>query len=438
MIKRILGWTIFVLIAIFIGFIVWLFLFRESPVERIASQTQRGDSFFPVDLQSGLERQAELESGTTSAQRPGTIPRLRQLSRVPTAGAVAFTRETGSSETFITDNGVESTRPFTVTVFRYIERATGHLYEARENSLTQTRLSNTTIPKTHNAIFTPDGNRALLQYILDDNETTETLSAAVVAKSTTSPETFQLVADGYALEGVFLPQNVVSADITPSGLAYIVKNATGGSSVIISDFADRTKQIIHESPFTEWLVQRISNNRVAITTKADSRMPGFTYHMNTSGSIPTKIIGDINGLTTLVDSDEKWLIYSLSRENELTTFAYNIATKSEMRLGIKTLPEKCVFSPSKNDVLYCGATDQPERVQYPQTWYQGISTFNDNLWEINLATEEYTPLLIDREEASHSFDMTKLAVSPNDKFILFINKKDLTLWSVDLSRGRAE
>lgn len=440
MLKRILGWVIFALIAVFIGFIVWLFFFREEPVDSNFNPTQRGESFFPVDLANGLDRQGQLDQGNrTEGRGTNFIPRLRQLSKVPVAGSVTFERQTGSTQTFISDDGVEEERDFTVTIFRYLERATGHLYETKETSLTQTRLSNTTIPKVYEAAFTNDGDYVLLRYLADDEETIETLSAAVVAKSTTSPETFQLVADGYALEGEFLPQNVISADLIDSGLAYNIQNIEGGSSIIISDLADEAKRIIYESPFTQWVVQRPNVSTVTLTPKADSRALGYLYFLNTSGGQMQKVLSDIPGLTTLTSPNTKWIIYSVSRENGLNTYALNTETDEEIRLGFDTLPaDKCVFSKRNEDILYCGADDQPERVPYPETWYQGITSFNDNLWKVNLETEEYEPLLINQEEVAQSFDMIDLQVSEDDEFILFTNKKDLTLWSVDTTRQRGE
>lgn len=438
MVKRILGWVIFALVAVFIGFVIWLFFFKEEPVTQTYTPPDRGDAFFPIDIQNGIGQSGTLNPDGTpgQGQGPTVIPRVRQLSQVPVAGGIAFERPTGSSETYISDEGVEQSRAFTITTFRYIERATGHLYEARENSLTQTRLSNTTIPKIHHAKFTPNGEHVLLQYVAQDEETVETLSAKITAKSTTSPETFQLVADGYSLEGVYLPQNVMSVDVGPTTVSYVLKKGTGGSSVILTDLRDQAKRIIHDSPFSEWVVQLANPNVATITTTADSRANGFVYLLTSTGAAPKKLVGDTTGLTTLINPDNSWLLYSLARGSELDTFAYNIKTNQTKRLGIKTLPEKCVFSQQDEHLVFCGATDQPERVAYPETWYQGLSTFNDNLWKINLETESYEALLIDREEVPQSFDMIKLVASPRDEFILFVNKKDLTLWSVDITKAR--
>lgn len=72
------------------------------------------------------------------------------------------------------------------------------------------------------------------------------------------------------------------------------------------------------------------------------------------------------------------------------------------------------------------------RVALPESWYQGTVSLNDNLWKINLATQEYNQILGDKEELDQSFDMIKLVTSPKDDFILFVNKRDLTLWSFEI------
>ncbi|MDA8611256.1 hypothetical protein N9L18_00095 [Candidatus Pacebacteria bacterium] len=434
MAKKILGWLIFVLISVFIGFVIWLLFFNKEVEDPNFQPQGRGEDFFPVDNSNNLERAEEdIPENNTEEIGRNFIPRLRQLSTVPTAGGVAFERTRGSSRTFITEDGVEETSSDSVTIFRYIERATGHLYETRENTLTQTRLSNTTIPKVYFAEFAPNGENVLLSLLDEDEETIQTLSATVTSKSTTSPSTFRLVADGYALEGSFLSPNTTSSDIDERGLAYIVPNSSGGSSLITSNYDDLSKNLVFESPLREWIAQRVNSNRVLITTKADSRVNGFSYLVNTGTGANEKIIGDISGLTSLMSEDQKWLIFSLSRENELDLFSLNTETGETKNLGLETLPEKCVFANTDNDIVFCAAPTQAERVPYPETWYQGLTSFKDNLWRINLEEEEFDQLLGDKEELEQSFDMTQLVMSPRDQFMLFINKKDLTLWSLDVT-----
>lgn len=433
MIRKILGWTIFVLIFIFIGFVIWLFFVREDVQPTSSQQFNRPEDFFPVDI-PGMNANGEIDPDPNRTGLIGRnlIPRLRQLSQVPVAGSVAFERTGNTSRPVISEDGSETTERSTFVVFRYLERSTGHLYEAREDSLTQTRLSNTTIPRVVDSYFSRDGERVLLRILDEDQESIDTLSARVTQKATTSPSGGAFVADGFALEGPYLTGNIVDAKIGSTGLSYLIPKNTGGSSLITSTFDDLSKRVIFDSPLKDWVISRVSASNILLTTKADSRVAGFSYLINAQTGASQKLIGDLTGLTTSLSPDGKWLIYSVSRNNEFGAFALNTETEETRRLGVTTLPEKCVFSTTNSDVLYCAGPAQMPRVPLPESWYQGITSLNDNLWKINLDTQNYEQLLGDREEVDQSFDMTKLEISPKEDFLLFVNKKDLTLWSVEI------
>lgn len=438
MIRKILGWTIFILIFAFIGFVIWLFFVRTDAVEKTFSPGQKAEDFFPTDI-PGLGANGEInpDPNRTESINRNLIPRLRQLSQVPTAGSVVFEREGNSSRAVIGENGTETIAKEIFNIFRYIERSTGHLYEAREDSLTQTRLSNTTIPRVVEADFTADGQRVMLRTLEEDQETIGTLSAKITAKATTSPSSASMIPDGFALEGPYLIQNIIDADISKSGLTYLVPKNAGGSSLITSSFDDLTKKLVYDSPLSDWLIERVNVTKALFTTKADSRISGFSYLINLQNGSTEKILGDLPGLTALMSPNEKWVIYSVSRNLEFNTYVLNTDTNETKKFGVNTLPEKCTFSPKNEDVVYCGGPSQMPRVSLPESWYQGTVSLDDNLWRGDLSTQQYEQILGNKEEVDQSFDMTKLQISPNEEFVLFVNKKDLTLWSLeatDLSR----
>jgi hypothetical protein len=433
MVRKILEWLIFVLVAVFVGFVIWLFLLRTEPSDNNYSRTSRGEGFFPANTGTTETDNQNISDNPENQNSRNFIPRLRQLSAVPVSGGIAFERLARSSGTYITEDGTEQTSTSSVTIFRYIERATGHLYETREDTLTQTRLSNTTIPEVYEAKFAPDGDHLIIRTLSDDEETIKTLAGKITSKSTTSPETFNLIADGYKIEGDFLLPNVESIDITKDGLTYLVPNNNAEGGIIISDFDDLSKKLIFSSPVFQWVVQRISSNIISITSKADSTLDGFMYLINTTTGVDHKLIGDVSGLTTLSGPDNKWVLYSVSRENNIQMFALNMTTGLVFNTGLETLPEKCVFSQKDRDIVFCAAPFKAKNARYPEDWYQGSVTFNDNLWRINLEDREFDQILGDGEEINESFDMFNLVISPLNEYVLFINKKDLTLWSVDLT-----
>ena len=48
-----------------------------------------------------------------------------------------------------------------------------------------------------------------------------------------------------------------------------------------------------------------------------------------------------------------------------------------LHLGLKTLPEKCIFN-KFGSALYCAVPKQVPAEEYPDSWYQGVVSFDDN------------------------------------------------------------
>src|SRR3989338_3911365 len=76
-------------------------------------------------------------------------PQLWQISTDPQSGAVVFQTNDASSST----NAV-----------RYLDRATGNVFESKLSVFGQKRISNTTIPKVYEALWLPTGNSLVLRY----------------------------------------------------------------------------------------------------------------------------------------------------------------------------------------------------------------------------------------------------------------------------------
>jgi hypothetical protein len=334
-----------------------------------------------------------------------------------------------SSDLFIEEDGSEQQKTIKETVFRYIERATGHLFEATEKSLTQNRLSNVTIPKIQDAIFDSTGNSVLLRYLGDDGETIETFIGDLVnATSTDANGREEKITK---LEGGYLDQNIDNLTVYERTINYL-KETELGSETFQNSFSNTTPNQIISLSTSQWLLQRPNANTLTLTSKADSRIPGFMFSFDMNTRKLFQILEDINGLTTLTSPDGKYILLSQSRGNDINFVVYNVDKKTFKRLAIDTLPEKCVWSKLEKTSVFCAAPDYFTRTNYPESWYQGKVSFDDSIWKINVTTDAYDEILPARTETDQSFDMIKLALSPKEEYLTFINKNDLTLWSFDL------
>ena len=293
---------------------------------------------------------------------------------------------------------------------RYTDRVTGHIFEVSTLSTTQKRISNTTIPKIYEAIWL-DEDSSIIRY-LDDNHNIKSFYIDSV--------------ESEEIEGVFLQDNMKEIIKAGESIFYLLTDNTG-SRGIVSDYNGDNKTQIFESPLTEWLIQRPQEGTITFTTKPAYGVGGFMYFFDTTTGVMTKILDNINGLTTLTSSDKTKVLFSETSRNIFGLNIYNIKDDVVENLAVQTFPEKCVWS-ENSFVIYCGAPSSVQSGEYPDEWYQGIVSFSDIILKIDLE-QEIIDIIISPEEP---IDIIKPALSPKEDYLYFINKKDLSLWGLEL------
>ena len=77
-------------------------------------------------------------------------------------------------------------------------------------------------------------------------------------------------------------------------------------------------------------------------------------------------------------------------------------------------------------------TSNSVNTKLPDDWYKGKVSFNDSIWKINTTTGLVEMFYNFNRNKFGSFDLIDLSLTEGDEFMLFKNKKDLTLWSLNL------
>ncbi len=330
------------------------------------------------------------------------IPKLRKISDLPVAGFISFEDEDD------------------VVSVRYTERSTGHIYEVKTNSLTKKRVSNTTIPRVQESIWVNEDS-TIIRY-LDENDNIKSFYAEVVENKDND------LIDGKT-EGVFLVDNMKEVISLGSRLFYVLEG-TNDSQGFTSTLKGEGVARIFSSPLKEWLVGRPKQGTLTLTTKPSSDVFGYLYFLNTStGRMDKKL--SVMGLTTLTNSNLSSVLFSRSSASSFSLSVYDVVSKESEFLPIDTLPEKCVWS-DNNINIYCGVPNSVSRGDYPDEWYQGVTSFSDNISRIDTREEVSEILVSPNDVAREEIDLIKPALGPNEDYLFFINKKDLSLWSLEL------
>jgi len=451
--KRNLTLLIIGLIAIVI--IAFGFLYFYSPASKLGNGTT-GTNFLSNLLPFGKSKTTT--EATPPANVSGYVPettteaplvvKLAKVSTMPVAGFGVFMKErfvematiipqgitiptenptTGSSTATTPTKEIKPTPPPTefIPALRYVDRTTGNIYETFADNIDERKFTTNIIPEVYDAYFGNNGESVAMRYLNRDGKTVETFIGAM-PKETLGADTMTNEIKGY-----FLPENISNINIAPdtTKLFYLFNIGNNESSVGITANSVGDKKIqVFSSPFTEWLSWWPNNRMITLTTKPSANVPGYMYAIDPDKKTVNKILGNINGLTTLTSPSGKLVLYS---NNNLSLSVYNVDTKETNSLGVKTLPEKCVWG-KLNDFVYCAVPKSIEKTGYPDIWYQGEVSFTDEIWRINIADGSTFLISDPTNEKGENVDGIKLAMDENENYLFFVNKKDSYLWELNL------
>ena len=357
-------------------------------------------------------------TGDNGEESPSSI-NIQNLTKIyskPVAGAGFYQKE--EAILGLDENGLETTILETKDFVRFVEQETGHVYDLDLSTGITTRVSGTTIPRVYEAYIGHEDYVAL-RY-LDDNGNIKTYIGKIT----------EVEGGAGSLEGEFLVDNISSFSISKDGSKYFYIYKIGTESVGISSNFDGTNQKqSFSSPFSEWLGQvlAVGTSTVSITSKASGLASGYSYKINENTKIMEKIIGGVSGLTSLVSENGKLALISTYFNNKLELSVVN-ENGTVTNTGLKTLPEKCVWS-KDSTVAWCSV---PQNVSvgpiYPDAWYKGQISWSDNIWKFDINTGLYILNENLSKTSGSQIDGVNLKLNEEENNLLFINKKDQSLW----------
>ena len=373
--------------------------FGNNSPETNTSGTGNNDT----SINGGETRNTSAGGATSGALK------IRMLSQIPVAGF-------GLSETSST------------TGVRYLERASGNVYEIGPEEAKARRITNTTIPRIYEALFTLNGGGVIIRYLRDDNKTIETYSASIPVIAQSPGQTGDQAKE---LKGIFFPQNIPTISVSPDGkkIFYIV-GFGGGSLGFVSDPLNGNRQQIFNSPLAEWLSSWQQEKTITLSTKPSGGIPGYSFSLTPATKAFEKVAHG-PGITTRLSPNGNLMLFGDAGETGITLAVYDIKNEKIISLGVRTLPEKCDWA-TDSSKIYCAVPINIPLIKLPDAWYQGQFFFSDRIWLIN-PTDGASAMLFDlAQETGKRIDAINLLVSKNESNLFFINKADQSLWSIKL------
>ncbi|HMP85233.1 MAG TPA: hypothetical protein PKE08_01020 [Candidatus Paceibacterota bacterium] len=399
------------------GFVLYMiFFYDNSPANQLTEngQVRRIGDIFPRSENQNVQQQPS---------QPGVDVKID-----PKANRLRLITESSVAGFMLSDKVATTTdnEQIIETRYKYIEKATGNVFEANSTSLNLQRITNTTIPRIQEAIFFNNGNSVLLRY-LNQNREIETFVGRILEKDPAEISTNEEGADLLEIKGVFLTKDIdyITKKIG-SDMFFYTKE---GKGYTFDGKMPQDQRAILDQTITEF-ISEWNDAGIILTTKASGLYESFVFNLSPNGGQIRNIISGLNGITTKSNRSGGKIFYSSIFGGRIFNNIYITNTSEGSLLLSQTFAEKCVWSNKEQNILYCA---QPKRIPsgvMPDSWYQGIVSTDDEIIKINTDTGII--------ELVASFpiplDVIEPQLSENENYLVFMNKSDRTLWSLYIGK----
>jgi hypothetical protein len=329
---------------------------------------------------------------------------------------------------------MQATRP-TTTVARFVMQQNGHVLDLAIDSpgAVARAVSNTTIPgasqvtwEMQNTAARQMAAGAVLQYL--DGSTIKSVALIFPAASTTASST--MPAPGRIQ---FLPDNIRSLAASPDGLslAYLVATQSGSDAYVARADGTSPKKLF-SLPLSQVNISWPSAQAILAVSAAAMDVPGMAFSVNAvSGAVSPLLYAP--GLTATADRGFNQVVYQSVTSQDHLTYTHNTKTNLDRPLSFDPIPEKCIWSRLQESTMFCAVPIAYTAPSYLDLWHQGAASAADSIVSYNLITGR-TEIVATPGSADGgvSSDIMQMALSADEKYLLFVSKGNRSLWGVRL------
>jgi hypothetical protein len=365
----------------------WVFLFfaSDETQEEFFNALNFGDTSgegFILDELFGVEEPTP----------DGVLAPLRQLSLRRVAGYLP----------------VPATASTTAHVY-LVEAGTGHIYMVQTASGEEVRVSNITVPQANQVAVSDDARFAALK-----SESANSLTVIILPHGTTTLDSF------------LIDTNTFSFSFTDSNTLLFAEKQ--GSAVVTYSYniEKRIQSKLFTVPFRDATIQWGDNGsgRHLIYPHTSAKLEGYLYSVVDSAW--NRMVPSGYGLSAI--GNDSYSLFTKRVDTSYQTMLLNYETGNSAITDFPFLPEKCAFG---NEKLICGLSTIGYNEDSPDTWYSGEVYYSDELWMVNLDSNNTTFIIGLEAESSRALDVTTPKTMPDESAFLFVNKIDQSLWIYD-------
>ena len=413
--RTIIEYVLAAIVVLVLGSLAGWYLFLRTQTETTVAQSiARG---FGISIPEGSasgdtpDTPENAQAGTSAGQPVQRTAQLWQVEEEPTAGHLFV----GSGRNLR---------------LRYVERATGYVFEANPETGLRTRLTNTLLPKIYEALLSENGH--VFERSVDTFGNITTFAGTI----STSTDSSDASSPAKTLLGSYLVKNILSMSTNPvSGALFYVVESPNGGAVVSTEWNGQKPKTLLESAITHWRPALMEDGRTLLVQAAADSVSGYGYELRPDGTL-SLLLGPVPGLVMRARPSSKpgetALLWSRSSRGELRLFTRVDRNATAAQIPVRTIADKCVWTSGKDLVAYCGVPQGSTGQNFLDNWYRGTAHSSDALWRIDasVGTAEmaYTP------PSDTPVDIENIAIDRAGDYITFTNAADKSLWLFRLAK----
>ncbi len=309
---------------------------------------------------------------------------------------------------------------------RYTKLKDGHIFETQLSVVSDEEvISNESVLGVGNNIWSQNGNTTLLQYLDEYNEKVSSY-IEIFTYGTSSKAQLE--------NTLHLKDNIITSAISPKGTAifYIIKTDTGSLGYIETVSGEKT--LVWTSILTSLSSSWDAQNKILIYTNPSSIAKGVVWTLNPQTGKTKVVLSKKYALSPKINAfGDKILFSSEESKNGIFTLkVLNMETSEIHTLPMSIIAEKCSWGVGGSEYVYCAIPKESIVGSFMEDWYMGLKNTNDELWRININTDNTKKLFDPFEETGEKFDIENIVVSPEEDYLLFKTRVNNILWSLKL------
>jgi len=395
------GLIVFVAGIVVIAILVWGYvsLFGGGNANSATSGGSFFSTLFPFGNTPPPSGGASAGSTALTDQgQSGSVPLLREVSAAPVSGGW-----------FAAAPAAESPR------IRYMLRESGHVEETPADSFTENRISNTTLPGVEELEVATSS--AVVLRVLDDSGAIKNFYGRLNATSSQESITVSPIPN-------------FSRAAVGGGEVLAVTPHASGASIDLMNPDGSGKRTLLTSPISSW-VPVLGGTHAFLETAPSAEALGYLYDI--AGGSLVKIAGGITGMTAIASPSGRYVAVSGNTPGGFALEVIDTKTKTPYATPLKGFALKCAWIPNREPLLFCAVPDTPPAAAYPDDWLMGNVPLADEAWIVNPVgnTSFFIGALTD--ENGVDIDAENVSVDPTGSYALFMNKRDLSLWSLRIA-----